>query len=385
VVNKGGFQYEIAQYRSDGKYLDGRRPEKVTVVMDFEQDSARRDLTVNSMGIDKEGNIIDYFDGSKDIKNKVIRTVGNPEERFSEDYLRMMRTARFAGKLGFDIDPKTKSAIQKHKSQVVMLAPERIKDELFKMASSTGDVFARSLKILDEVGILDIILPEVTAMKTTKETPDHHPEAYEEGSGAVFDHVMAALKKNKIKDPVTNLAVLLHDVGKPKTYGFKDGKHTYHGHAEEAKDIIDNIAKRLRLSNKEKDSILFAALNHMKLFKGHTMKPSKIMKLVNDENWALLKAVSYCDDSCRTGLFDKSTFDSVIKDMEAISKKWGDKTVGKVTKIVDGNRVMKLTGLRPGKQVGEIINQVSDYVINNNVKSDKEIDKLIMRFYGEMK
>lgn len=385
VVNQGGFQYEIAQFRKDGDYLDGRRPSSVQICADFEGDAARRDFCFNAMGIDKDGNILDYFDGVKAIKNKLIKTVGNPEDRFSEDYLRMLRAVRFAGKYDFDIDAKTTSAIKKHKSQLVMLSPERIKDEIWKMADQTGDKFANSLKLMDTLGILDVILPEVANMKTTKETEKHHPEAYIEGDGTVFDHVMSALKQNKVKDPIINLAVLLHDVGKPGTHVKVGDKHTYHGHAEAAKDIIDIIAKRLKLSNKEKNAIMFAAVNHMKLFKGSDMKPSKIVKLVNDENWALLKAVSYCDDSCRTGLFDKSTFDSVIKDMEAISKKWGDKTVGKVTKIVDGDRVMRLTGLRPSKQVGEIINQVSDYVINNNVKSDKEIDKLIMRFYKESK
>lgn len=383
VVNKGGFQYEIANFRQDGKYTDGRRPDSVRVCGEFSDDAARRDFCINAMGIDKDGNILDYFDGQKDIKNKVIKTVGNPEERFSEDYLRMMRAARFAGKLDFEIEKKTKEAIIKHKSQVVMLSPERIKDELFKMASNTGDVFVRSLKILDEVGILEIILPEVVDMKKTKETQKHHPEAYEEGSGSVFDHVMSAIKQNKLKDPITNLAVLLHDVGKTKTYKFTDGKHTYHGHAEEAKDIIDGIAKRLRMSNKEKDAILFAALNHMKLFKGNVMKPSKIIKLVNDENWGLLKAVSFCDDSCRTGMFDKKTFDDVIKNMEEISNKWGDKTLGTVTKVIDGNRVIKLTGLKQGKQVGDIIKKVTEYVINNNIKDAKEIDDLVMKFYKE--
>lgn len=384
VVNRGGFHYEIANFRQDGKYTDGRRPDTVKVCGGFQDDAARRDFCINAMGIDKNGDILDYFDGVKDIKNKLIKTVGNPEERFSEDYLRMMRAVRFAGKLDFEIDPKTKDAIKKHKSQVVMLSPERIKDELFKMASGTGDKFAKTLQILDDVGILDIILPEVVDMKKFKETKDHHPEAYEQGEGSVYDHVISALKQNSIKDPITNLAILLHDIGKPSTHVFQKGKHTYYEHAEKAKDIIINIAKRLRMSNKEKDAILFAALNHMKLFKGSAMKPSKIMRLVNDDNWPLLKAVSFCDDSCRTGMFDKATFDKVINDMEAISKKWSDKTLNSVAKVVDGNTVIKLTGLRPGKEVGGIIKKVTEYAIDNDIKSDREIENLIMKFYKEV-
>lgn len=382
VVNHKGFQFEIAQLRGESGY-DGRRPTSVSFNVDLKGDMKRRDLTLNAMAIDKDGNIIDHFDGMKAINHKILKSVGNPEERFSEDYLRMLRAVRFAGKLDFDIDVETTKAIKKHKSQLVMLSSERIKDELWKMADTTGDKFVNALKLMDTLGILDIILPEVANMKTTKETERHHPEAYIEGEGTVFDHVMAALKQNKVKDPIINLSILLHDVGKPGTHKQVGDKHTYYGHAEEAKDIIDTIAKRLKLSNKEKNAIIFAAINHMKLFKGSEMKPSKIMKLVNDENWAVLRAVSYCDDKCRVGMFDKKTFDDTISNMEKITKKWGDKTTNKVVKVVDGKRVLKLTGLRPSKLVGDIIKAVTEYCINNNVKNDKDIDRLIMKFYKE--
>jgi hypothetical protein len=121
----------------------------------------------------------------------------------------------------------------------------------------------------------------------------------------------------------------------------------------------------------------------MKLFKGGEMKPSKIVKLVNDENWEVLKQVSYCDDSCRTGLFDKKTFDATIKNMEKIAKQWGDKISQKKIKIIDGNRVMKLTGLKPGKEVGQIIKKVTDEVINKGIKDQKQIDDLIVKTYKD--
>jgi len=378
--HKDPTKYEVVAYESSG-----RRPTGVTFDVDLKGDMARRDLQVNAMAIDLDGNIIDHFDGIKAIRDKVLKTVGDPNKRFEEDYLRQLRVVRFAGKLGFDIDPKTADAIKTHKDKLTGLSPERIKDEIWKMASQSGDKFANSLRLMDTLGILDIILPEVSLMKTTKETESHHPEAYEQGDGSVFDHVMAALKANKTKDPIVNLSVLLHDVGKPKTFNKVGDRNTYFGHAEEAKDIIDVIAKRLKLSNKEKNSITFAAMNHMKLFKGGEMKPSKIMKLVNDENWALLKAVSFCDDSCRTGLFDKKKFDATIKNMEDISQKWGSKTVNKVAKVVDGERVLRLTKERPGKLIGDIIAAVTDEVLSKNVKSDKEIDVLIMKYYKELK
>lgn len=154
----------------------GRKPEKVEIVSDFKDDASRRDITINAMAIDKNGNIIDYFDGQKDIKNKIIRTVGNAHERFSEDYLRIPRTIRFASRLGFDIDPDTKRAAKELAPMVGKLSPERIKEEIFKAASQTGDKFAKYLVQLDEIGVLEIILPEIVKLKEMVHNPIHHPE-----------------------------------------------------------------------------------------------------------------------------------------------------------------------------------------------------------------
>lgn len=154
----------------------GRRPESVTIVMSFKDDASRRDFRFNAMGLDKEGNIIDYFDGQGDIKNKLIRTVGNPRDRFQEDYLRMLRISRFASKLGFDIDPEAKQAVKDLSFNIKDLAPERIKDEIFKAATQTGDKFAKYLVELDDVGILDIILPEITKLKVMVHPIKYHTE-----------------------------------------------------------------------------------------------------------------------------------------------------------------------------------------------------------------
>jgi len=176
VIKHRGFDFEVANYRKDGKYLDGRRPERVEIVLDLMTDVSRRDFTVNAMGIDKDGNIIDYFDGQRDIKNKILRTVGNPHERFGEDFLRMMRAARFSAKLDFFIHPETKAAAKDLAANILKLAPERIKDEIFKAASQTGDKFAKYLVELDDMGILELILPEITKLKEFKHSAENHPE-----------------------------------------------------------------------------------------------------------------------------------------------------------------------------------------------------------------
>ena len=375
-------KYKIVEYEPTG-----RHPTSVNFNVSLEDDMSRRDIVYNAMAIDKNGNIIDHFNGKKAIKDKIIQMVGNPNDRIKEDKLRMLRVIRFSSKYTHQIDPETKNAIKNNKEGIKDIAIERVKDELVKMASNSGDKFANAILTLDDVGILDIILPELTKLKDFKETLKWHPEAYKEGNGSPFDHTMAALRKNKIADPIINLSVLFHDIGKGVTHKLRsDGvRHSYFQHDKEGAEIIKDIAKRLKLTNKERDAIMFSAINHMKLFKGGEMKPNKILKLVNDENWEVLKQVSYCDDSCRIGLFDKKTFDDTISNMEKISKKWGNKLSKKKIKIIDGNRVMKLTGLKPGKEVGMLIKKVTDYIINNNIKNQKDMDDAVIKIYKEQK
>jgi len=377
VVREGGYSFEVAQFRRDGKYADGRRPEDVTITGSFEKDAERRDFTINAMGIDKDGNIIDYFDGTKDIKDKVLRTVGNPKKRFGEDYLRMLRAARFSAKLGFDIDPDTKQAAKDLAGNIKGLAVERIKDEIFKAASETGDKFARFISELDDMGILDIILPEVTKLKGFEHDPKHHPE------GGVWQHVLAALKANKVADPLVNLSILLHDVGKGVTFDLKpDGTPSFYGHAEEGVKLVNDIADRLRMSNKEKETLLYAVGNHMRFHLILGMKPSKIAKLVSDDNWDVLVAVARADEFSRGHKFmtDKD-FEDIVNTAIEIKNKWGSKTVDKVMKVIDGNRVMQLTGLRPGKEVGRIIKLATEWVIDNNETDQDKIDKYILSIH----
>ena len=375
VVKEGGHIFEISQFRQDGKYIDGRRPEDVTITGSFEKDAERRDFTVNAMGIDVDGNIIDYFDGTKDIKDKVLRTVGDPRERFGEDHLRILRAARFSAKLGFNIEPDTKEAAKELSPNIKKLAPERIKDEIFKAASGSGDTFAKFLVELDDMDILKIILPEITNLKGFDHSPEHHPE------GGVFAHVFAALRFNKVEDPLVNLAILLHDVGKGVSFDLKpDGTPSYLRHAEQGVELVNDIADRLRMSNKEKETLLYAVANHMKFHKVLGMKPSKIAKLVSDDNWDVLVAVAKADEFSRGNKFmTPEDFETIVNTAIEIKNKWGSKTVDKVMKIVDGNRVMQLLNIPAGKEVGKIIKQVTELVIDNNVTDPKEIDDLILQ------
>ena len=243
VVKEGGYSFEVANFRQDGKYSDGRKPDTVKISSDFKEDAARRDFTINAMAIDKDGNIIDYFDGQKDIKDKILKTVGNARERFSEDHLRILRAARFSSKLGFALDADTKEAAKELSGNVIKLSPERIKEEIFKAASQTGDKFAKYLIELDEMGVLDLILPEITRLKGMEHLDKHHPE------GGVWEHTLSALRQNKLIDPIVNLSILLHDIGKGVSRVYREnGDVMYKGHDAAGLPVVDEIADRLKMS-----------------------------------------------------------------------------------------------------------------------------------------
>lgn len=373
IIKEGGTVFEIAQFRQDGKYIDGRRPESIQITGSFKEDVSRRDFTINAMGIDMFGNIIDYFDGRKDIKDKVLRTVGDPVKRFSEDKLRIIRAARFASKHSLDIDPATEKAAKTLSKDITQLPMERIKDELFKAAKMESSRFAVYLQILDKFKVLQHILPELVTLKWLKHAPGHHPE-----SPTVWGHVMAALQASKTTDPIKNLAIVLHDVGKAMTGGMKEGKPTYYGHAEAGIKLVDSIADRLKMSNQERQALLFAVGNHMRFHDILKMKPSKVAKLVNDDNWDVLVAVAQADTWARGPEFKHyKAWDDMIKYAIDIKNKWGLPQVKSINSVVNGNTIMKLTGLRPGPKIGEIKTKTLEWIVDNNITDRTEIESKI--------
>lgn len=200
--------------------------------------------------------------------------------------------------------------------------------------------------------------------------PEHNdPTKYVKYEGTVWDHTLSALRSSKLKDPVIHLATLLHDIGKINTYNLDDrGKHTYHGHAKASMDLIDKIADRLKLDNKTRKALIFAAGNHMKMHDFFNMSNSKIMKLIQDDNWDVLYNVSLLDDKARLHLFNQKTWDSIKKKVEELTLKYKNKkSQEELRKVVNGYTVMKLTGLKPSKQLGDIINKTIKWILDNNI------------------
>lgn len=377
VIYKGK-SFEVAQFRSDGNYSDGRRPDNVEILQDFKSDSSRRDFTINSMGMDSEGKILDYHNGSVDIENKVVRTVGDPAARFREDYVRMIRAARFASIEGFTIEKHTRRSIRRLFKLINKVTPERIRGELVKAAEKSGPEFAKFILILDDLKLLSQILPEVTAMKYFKHDMAHHPEG-----PTVFDHVIACLKTMEDEYYVSKIAVLLHDIGKPisfqeDTYGWK---LSYHRHEHKSAQLSEGICKRLKFSLFDTSAIIFAVKNHMKFHKVLDMKPSKISRLAANQYFYTLVDVAKADEFSRGETFMyHGEFKKIIERILEIKERWESRVVNHSIKLVDGNRVMKLTGLEPGKIIGDIKRLVEDRIMDEHLNPDNVelIDAMII-------
>jgi len=379
-VPYGDYRYEVANFRQESGYSDSRHPDKVEMVKSFEQDAKRRDLTVNALGIDKNGVIHDYVGGIDDLTNKVIRTVGRPFERFAEDSLRLLRVGRFATKLGFKIDPETKQAIIALKDTILNVAPERVRDELFKVAGISGSALADYIEHLDETGLLKILLPELHEMKhgDYPHQAIHHPE------GNVFQHVLSALRTSKSTDAITNLAIMAHDLGKLVTKGAnEEGNVTYRGHEDAGKEVFEKIADRLKFSNDERDSVLFAIEYHMQGHRFPEMKKSKIISIRQHKNWPVLKDVLHADQAARGPDFKHKDW---VKDMdyvEDVFKTFGEKDAfeKKMATFVDGRKVMELRPELKGSQIGVVKNAAREYIIQRDFNvSPEEIKEFIKRY-----
>lgn len=383
AVKSGRSYFEVAQFRKDGEYENCRHPKDVEIVDDLETDIKRRDFTVNALALDKEGILIDYVGGVDDIKNEIIRAVGDPMERFQEDYLRMMRAARFAAMEGFRIEFRTREAITKLSKSIRDVTPNRIRMELIKAAEKDGKMFARFLIILDNLKLLERILPEVSNLKRIHHDPKHHPEGR-----TVFEHVIKCIAISN-GDYLSQLAILFHDIGKTPTMVIDEGKGpSYYYHAKVGAKMVEAVCDRLKFSCFQTEALVYAARNHMKWHRILEMKPAKIAKLINSPYFGILVDVCKADEFSRGEKFiHKGQFDKQLARVLDIKAKWESHlTDNHKLKIVNGEMIMNLTGLQPGKQVGEIKRKAEEHIINNDIDPEDidKVAKIIMSIYEEV-
>ena len=257
VVLEGGAEFQVATFRSDGAYADGRHPASVAFTT-AEGDAQRRDFTINGLFFDPiEKRILDFVGGEADLKAGLIRCIGNPEERFREDKLRLLRGVRFAASLGFEIEQETWIELCSGAGEIVAVSAERIRDELVKMFLHPSRV--RGFDLLDRSGLLEIVLPEVAAMKGCEQPAEFHPE------GDVFVHtrLMLSLLPPEASVPLV-FSTLLHDIGKPPTFQVDPtGRIRFNGHESVSATMTESIFSRLRFSNAETEATVTAVKNHM--------------------------------------------------------------------------------------------------------------------------
>ena len=372
--------FEIAQFRTEGSYSDGRRPDWVKFVPNIEADLSRRDFTINALALDKDLTLIDPFNGKQDLEERILRTVGTAHDRFSEDYLRMLRAVRFSQKYNLIMDLSVVDAIKIFAISISKIAKERIHQELWKMASFSGEEFANCIYIMNQLGLLKYIYPEISIMKNFEHNEIHHPE------GNVFNHTISALKSYSGNNPFINFSILFHDVGKPIAYEFKEGKgHTYIGHDIKGYNLIQDIAKRMKWSNKLRDIVAYCARKHMLFHQFHQMKSAKIGNLLINENFDILYEVSKSDSFSRG--FDLGELDwKKVNDRldklknEGITKE----KILYIRKQINGDYIMKIRNIKsPCEEVGYCLQKTWDYIINHNldlVKDEKKIEKYIYSY-----
>ena len=290
-----GFSFECASARKERVYMDGRHPEKVSYTTDLAVDSERRDFTINAMMCDPDsGEVFDWHNGVEDLKTGIVRTVGDPDRRFSEDYLRMLRAVRFAAKYGFEIETETAAAIRRHAPKAANISVERINDEVSTILTNPHP--ERGLELLETLGLLQYILPEVAALRGVTQPVEFHPE------GDVFDHTKLMLAHIMPGDKLLAWSVLLHDIGKPLTRSVDpDGRIRFFNHEAVGEKIAGKILTELRFSNDEIASITHAIANHMRFAFVPQMRKAKVLRLLAEKDFPLEAELNRIDCLCSNG------------------------------------------------------------------------------------
>jgi putative nucleotidyltransferase with HDIG domain len=263
---------EVATFRSDRDYSDGRRPSAVSFETDPKQDVLRRDFTINGLMMDPEGGeVLDFVGGREDLRRRIVRAIGDPDTRFREDHLRLLRAVRFAARLGFEIEPETFEAIVRNHALILRVSAERVRDELIRILTDGGARYG--FELLDRSGMLEDLLPEISAMKGVQQPPEYHPE------GDVWVHTLLLLEKLDHPSPTLALGALLHDVGKPPTFRVAE-RIRFDGHVEAGLALARRILTRLRFSHEVMEQVDALVANHMRMADAPKMRESTLKRML---------------------------------------------------------------------------------------------------------
>jgi len=344
VVLENEFQFEVATFRSDGAYLDGRRPIEVHFAT-AEDDAARRDFTINGMFFDPDASeVIDFVGGRADLEARLIRAIGDPAQRFAEDRLRILRAVRFATVLEFEIEPGTWDAVLAQAPSISEISAERIREELVRIFMSPLRV--RGWDLLDASGLMRVILPELEAMKGCAQPPQFHPE------GDVFTHtrIMLDMLREEASLPLV-LSVLFHDIGKPPTSSVdEDGRIRFNGHDRVGAEMTEAVMQRLRFSRAEIDATVEAVRQHMVFKDVPNMRVAKLKRFMARSTFADELELHRVDCESSHGMLDNYEF------LRQKREEFANEPIIPPP-LVRGDDLIAL-GLKPGPKFGEILEAV---------------------------
>ena len=356
---------EVATFRADLGYSDGRHPDEVRFSKDPREDVQRRDFTINGLLLDPtNGQVLDFVGGQDDLRAGIIRAIGSPAQRFAEDKLRMLRAVRFAARFGFAIEPQTFRSIRQQAAQIHQVSRERVRDELTKMLTE-GQARAAFL-LLDESGLLHQLLPEIEAMKGVAQPPQFHPE------GDVFVHTLLLLEKLPHPCPSTLAwGALLHDVGKPSTFRVAPDRIRFDGHVDVGVKMAEEICRRLRFSRSDTDQIVALVDNHMRFAHVQRMKESTFKKFVRldrfDEHLELHRL------DCQASHGDLTSYRFTREKLAAMPPEVMDPDP-----LITGDDLIA-AGYKPGPRFKEILSAVEDGQLEGRLTDKESAMQLVAR------
>ncbi len=367
LVILDGRSYEVATFRSEIGYSDGRRPDSVRFA-DIHKDAQRRDFTVNGMYYDPLGEeLIDNVGGRRDLENRLLRTIGNPEHRFREDHLRLMRAVRFATRLDMELERETERALKQLSHLAARVAPERLCDELRIILTDRAP--AAALRLMDRLGLLSVVFPELDACRGCEQPKNYHPE------GDVFVHTLLTVEKlGPYPDFETAMAALLHDIGKPEAC--RDTPNKFPEHERIGADLAKRVCRRLRMTKKETDRIAWLVKRHMYFKDAAHMKDSTLRRLFAEDGFEQLCELARADALASWGR--TGHIDYVLKKRSALSKE-------ELTPqpLINGHDLMA-RGLRPGPVLGEVLEHVFDAQLEGEILTREQALQKALQYAEEI-
>jgi poly(A) polymerase len=374
VVTDDRAQVEVATFRSDVGYSDGRHPDRVQYSTTAQDDVRRRDFTINALLLDPRTNqVLDFVGGREDLDAGIVRAIGNPEYRFREDKLRMIRAVRFAARFGYVIEPATLDAIKKLAPQITQVSAERIRDELTKLL--TEGAARRAFELLEETGLLPQVLPEIARMKGVEQPPQFHPE------GDVWTHTLLMLAGLKPGSPATLAwGVLLHDVGKPPTFkppSGPGGRIRFDEHVEVGTVMAIEICRRLRFSNEDTDQIAALVRNHLRFKDVLQMKPSTLKRFVRLDRF---------EEHLELHRLDCSSSHGHLENYQFVRRFLAETPLEEVrpARLLTGED-LKALGFRPGPAFKEILDALEEAQLNEKIRTREEALQLVEGSFSSLR